>query len=239
MALLLTRDSSTWIHDTDFSQQLKKVVLKTSADEKDSTTFQPPGGYRSRVGGLRDVEFSVDGFWDSAPDATAFAGLGVADRVITVSPEGAETKTAYLLQAGRFDYEAFGQVGEIVPFVFAMKGTNANGVVRGQMAINKATFSTTGAKGSGVNLGAVGASQFLYATLHAFAVGTTVTVTVQSDTSNAFAAPTTRATIGPITATGGNWMARIAGPITDTWYRFNVTIITGSFSLAGAIGVGS
>jgi hypothetical protein len=70
-----------------------------------------------------------------------------------------------------------------------------------------------------------------------FSAGTTITVQVQSDDNAGMSSPTTVATIGPITVVGGTWMTPIAGPITDTYYRMNVSAITGTFSVAGAIGI--
>jgi hypothetical protein len=238
LPLLFLRDSATWINELDLSGVLHKAKLRASCAELDVTAFQG-GGYRTRLGGLRTADIQAEGFWDSPQDASIFGALGSTPDVVTMSPEGAETKTAYIMQANYNAYEAFGNVGDVVPITFQMSNTDKAGLIRGQMALKKTTISATGAVGSGLNLGAVSATQFLYATLHTFSVGATVTVIIQSDTANNFPAPTTRATIGPITAVGGTFMARVAGPITDTWWRFNVSVITGSFSLAGAIGIGS
>jgi len=238
LPVLFLRDSATWINELDLSGVLRKAKLHASCAELDVTPFQG-GGYHTRLGGLRSADVQAEGFWDSPQDASIFTGLSGAQDVVTMSPEGAETKTAYMMQANYMDYELFGPVGEVVPITLQMSNTDKAGLIRGQMALKNTVVTTTGAKGSGVNLGAVSATQFLYATLHAFAVGTTVTVIIQSDTTSGFAAPTTRATIGQITTVGGTFMTRVAGPITDTWWRFNVSVITGSFSLAGAIGIGS
>ena len=86
-----------------------------------------------------------------------------------------------------------------------------------------------------MNLGAVGASEALYAAFHVISSGTTITVALQSDDNAGFSSPTVRATLGPITTAGATWV-RVAGPFTDTYYRFVVTAITGSHIVAGAIG---
>lgn len=237
MPTLALVDATTWIAGRDFTTDLNQIALNVSGDELDNTTFGG-GGFRSRIGGLQTVGFDVNGFWQAAaPDSVLFADLVTADQVYTVAPDDAETTAAYLFQAGRFGYQALGSIGEVTPFQANAMGTNGVGVVRGQIAKAKGNVSATGATGSGVNLGAVSATQFLYATLHAFTAGTTITVQVQSDSDNTFATPTLRQTIGPITTTGGTWMTRVAGSITDTWFRFNVSAVTGTFSIAGAIGI--
>lgn len=242
MATFVLDDATIWVHGYDFTTDLNQVSLNITAEQLDATTFGG-GGYRARQGGLRSVESQVAGFWQSATsgavDPETFPDLGTADRVVTLAPDSAETTPAYLFQAGKFAYQPFGQIGALTPFSLNMAGTNGVGVVRGQVAKAKGNVSATGATGSGVNLGAVGASQYLYASLHVFSAGTTVTIVVESDDNANFTSATTRATLGPITTTGGTWATRVAGSITDTHYRFRVSAVTGTFSIAGAIGVGS
>lgn len=238
MATFVLLDATSHVHGYDFSGDSNKVALKSTVDAPESTVFGS-GGYKSRKGGLRSVDYEVNGYWDSLPDAQGFNDLGVSDRAVTVSASGTtETSVAYLFQAGQFEYEAFGDVGAMNPFKVKMMSTNKVGVVRGQLAKAKANVSSTGATGTGCNLGAGGAGKFLYATLHLFSVGTTVTVIVQSDDNSGFTTPTTVATIGPLTTVGGTFITRVdASAITDNWFRFNVSAITGTFSMSGAIGV--
>ncbi|HEY9416720.1 MAG TPA: hypothetical protein VIQ30_18350, partial [Pseudonocardia sp.] len=88
-------------------------------------------------------------------------------------------------------------------------------------------------------VGAVASGQFAYAALHVFSAGTTMTVQVQSAATVGFASPTTRGTFSAATAVGGLWLTRVAGPITDTYWRLNVSAITGTFQVAGVIAIGS
>ena len=236
MAVLFWQNATTWIHDTDFTGQLKKVSLNVKADELDATTFGST--YKSRIGGLKDVTVGTEGFWESTQDLSGFSGLAQADRVVTICPQGAETNVAYLLQAGDFNYETFGTIGETVPFMLGLSGTNNVRAVRGQLAKAKGNVSATGQLGSILNLGAPTATQFVYAAVHIFTAGTTITIQLQSDDNAPFASATTRATIGPLTTTGGTWMTRLAGPFAgETFWRLNVSAITGTFSIAAAVGI--
>lgn len=239
MANLSLLNSTIWVHDTDMSSYLNKVSLKGSAVELDGTNFGS-GGWVQLIDGLNSVAMAEDGFWQAvAPDASNFAALGVADRAVTVSPEGAEGKVAYLFQAGNFTYEMFGKVGDLTPFVMGMSGTNKVGLVNGQMASKSRTISATGQIGSILTMAGPSATQFVYATLHVFTAATTLTVIIESAPLIGFGAPTTRATIGPITVAGGTFMTRVAGPFTDGFWRMNATTCTGSFVVGGSIGVGS
>lgn len=226
-----------WAHDQDLTQYLHQVSVKRTVDEKVRTNFAS-GGSVERIGGLRTTAMAAQGYWESVPDAAIFAGLGVTDRVVTISPRGAELEVAYIFQSGEFDYEQFGAVGEVVPFTVTSANTNGVGTIRGQLAKAKGNVSATGQLGSIVTLTGPTATQYLYAAFHVFSAGTTITVQVQSAALIGFGSPTTRATIGPITVAGGTWATRVAGPITDGFYRLNVSAVTGTFSVAGAIGIG-
>lgn len=241
MGTLVLDDATIWVAGHDFTADANQVNLSASAVELDVTTFG--SGWRQRIGGLRDVEAQVAGYWYSAssgaPDPEIFPALGTANQVMTVAPSSAEGSVAYMCQVGKFSGQMFGQVGEAVPFSMSAMGTNREGLVRGQVLKAKGAVSTAGVTGSAVELGAVGAGQYLYATLHVFSAGTTITVALESDVDDTFSTATTQATFGPLTTTGGTWATRVAGPVADTWYRLRVSAVTGAFSIAGAAGIGS
>lgn len=75
--------------------------------------------------------------------------------------------------------------------------------------------------------GAVAAGQYLYAILHVTEVsaGDSIVVTVESATTDEFLPPTTRVTFSSFNAVGAEIQTRVAGPITDTYWRavHNVT----------------
>jgi hypothetical protein len=144
-----------------------------------------------------------------------------------------------MAQCAKLKYSTFGDVGDLMPYALDLSGSNTVGMVRGQVAKAKGSVAATGVLGSVLNLGAPIAGQYVYAVLHVFGTpGTTITVQVQSDDSSGFASATTRGTIGPITTAGGTWLARVAGPFSgETHWRMNVSAITGTFTVAGAIGV--
>ncbi|HEY0643873.1 MAG TPA: hypothetical protein VGD39_10675 [Nocardioides sp.] len=223
---------------------LNNTGLELSYEALDSTTYGPTRTARSRIGGLSDVTLNEQGLWQAGADTidpTAFAGLKGLQPV-TNSPDGLESSVAYFYQARQFSYQLFGEVGQILPFQLtaqAAKGAGTAGVgeVRGRVLKTKANVSATGATGTAYELGATSSSQHLYAIFHVFSVGTTITAVVESDSDNTFASATTRITFGPITTTGGTWGTRVAGAITDTWYRVRVTAITGTFSIACAAGI--
>jgi hypothetical protein len=230
-----------YVHSHDFTVDANEWTAEMEAEALDATTFGS-GGWKEHIAGLKSIESSLAGLWeagDDSVDSTMFSDLGTANRVHTIGPAATETSICYMFQAGRLTYQMFGEIGQVAPFSLTSQGSNGVGVVRGQLAKAKGSVSATGALGSAVQLGEVSASQYLYATLHVFGTpGTTITVKVQSDDNSDFSSATDRITFGPITAAGGTWGTRVAGAITDTHYRMTVSAITGTFVVAGAIGIG-
>lgn len=241
---IVARDFATWIGGYDITADLHKFSLDVSVEPSDAPHFGAAAMVRN--GGLATADASLDGWFQAdvgLVDPTLWAAMGSTVQTVTHSTSGAEGDVAYFYPARQFSYKPFGRVGETVPFSLAVKGARAgDGVpnaraVRGRVAKAKASVSATGATGTGQQLGAVSATQHAYAVLHVFSAGTSLTVAVESASDAAFTAPSSRGTIGPVTAAGGLWMTRVAGPITDTYWRFNISAITGVFSIAGAIGI--
>jgi hypothetical protein len=244
MASFMLQDVTTWVAGYDFTTDLNQVSLNVSVDDLDATTFGG-GGFRARRGGLRNVEASYSGFWQSATidavDPQAFTQLGTVDQAVTIAYDDAEGSTAFMFQGGKFNYSLGGQIGEVMPFDLDMMGSNGSaGLVRGAITKAKGVVSATGATGTAWNGGNVAAGQYLYGTFHVFGTpGTTITAVLESDDNGAFSTATTRATFGPITTAGGTWATRVAGALAETHYRIRVTAITGTFTIASAIGIGS
>ncbi|HET6262350.1 MAG TPA: hypothetical protein VFG99_08950, partial [Chloroflexia bacterium] len=90
-------------------------------------------------------------------------------------------------------------------------------------------------------LPAVAAGQWLVGTLHVMSVsgtGPSLTATIQSDDAVGMPSPTARLSFNAQTAIGGQ-VFRLAGPITDTFYRVSYTIAgtTPSLLFMSAAGV--
>jgi hypothetical protein len=236
---------TTWFSGYDMTADLNSTTLALSYDALDATVYGCTG--RVRAAGLEDCQLDEAGLWQSglagaAVDPVAFAALGGASQVVSNSADPNETTPAYFYRARQFSYETFGQLGELMPFRLTAQSARGTGLasvaaVRGRIMKTKAAVSATGATGTAQQLGAVASGQFLYAAFHEFAVGTTITAVLESAPDNTFGAATTRITFGPITTVGGVWGTRVAGAITDTWYRLRVTAITGTHTIACVAGI--
>lgn len=244
MSTFAANNITTWFAGYDMTADLNQTTMPIEFEAQDNTTFGADRAARSRTAGLENVSSQVAGFWqagEGSVDEAAFNALGGDVQVITHSHDGAEGSPAYFYQARAFTYQLFGDVGSMAPFSLnaqASKGNGSVGAVRGVVLKTKGDVSATGATGTAAQLAAAVDGEYLYAALHVFGTpGTTITAVLESDDNSGFTSATTQATFGPITAAGGTWATRVAGPVTDTYYRLRVTAITGTFSIACVAGI--
>ena len=240
MAVVALTDAYAYVGGYDMTSDLNMLEGQFDSESLTTTTF--PKTWTTVVGGLKTTTVRASGFWQADSDQVdpaVFDNFGSSQPTL-FGFDSSEGAAAYFVQARHVNYQMFGEVGTVAPFAVQASSTDKAGAVRGALALTKTSgLSSTGDIGSGVQLaGGVAAGEYLYAIVNVFAAGTTITIDVESDDNAGFTSATSRGTLGPITATGGAWLARVAGPITDQYYRFNITAVTGSFTAAGAIGVG-
>jgi hypothetical protein len=226
----------------DFTGDSDKLMVAGAAVKKPVTTFRSQGWEESKKG-LRSTSVEMTGhagFEQGGVDEQLFTYFGEQgiSQVGTFGPAETEGELAWMAAAGVYEYGAGAAVGEVAPMKLAGTGRDRYGLVRGTLLKKMAAVNATGATGTGVQVGAVAADQFLYGSFHLLGTpGTTITAVVESAAANTFSGATTRLTFGPLTAVGGTWATRVAGAITNTWWRLRVTAITGTWTVAAAIGI--
>lgn len=228
----------------DLTGNTNKVEVTTEVEDKDTTNYGS-NGWKEVLGGLASAEVSAEGQWEagdpSMVDDASWSQLGgTGPWSVSANNSAAVGDLAYLVNAMRADYTAFGSVGDVAPWTGMAKSTWP--MARGQFAHPPGTARTASGSGTALNLGAVTAGQRLYAALHVLSVaGTTpsITVSVESDDAEAFTTPTTRLTFNAATAIGGQILRTDGTAITDTWWRVAWTIsgTTPSFLFAAALGI--
>lgn len=236
MPVRVLTDACVYIGAYDYTGQSNTAQLNATGANLDKTTFRS-GGWNEGAMGLKTVDFQVAGFWPPDASSAGFDQIGSANEVHTLASSETEGEPCDMWQGVRYNPQLFGDVGVLAPYSVSSYGDDGLGVVRGALLKEMATVSATGATGTAVQLGAVAAGQYLYATFHVFTAATTITAVLESDNASNFPTAATQITFGPYTTTGGRWGVRVAGPITDDWYRFRITTITGSFVIAGAAGI--
>ena len=247
MTTLVANNITTWFSGYDMTADLNSTQLALSYAALDDTAFLDSA--RSRIAGLGDAQLNVAGWWQSgatnaAVDPVAFSALGGTSRLVSNTPDGTEGSVAYFYRAKTFNYQTFGEIGQVMPFQLSAQSARGAGLaavaeVRGRVLKSNRTaaVTATGVTGTAYQLGAVAAGQYLYAGLHCMSAGTTLTGVLESAADNTFSGATTRITFSGITAVGDTWGTRVAGAITDTWYRLRITAVTGTFTVACVAGI--
>jgi hypothetical protein len=232
-----------YIDSHDFTGDSNTSTLTATAQVHPITNFRS-GGWTENAMGIFEIDYNLAGFGSfgaDSVDSNGFDNLGVTDKTHIVGPsETDEGGVCKFWQGGSVHFEQFGvDPGNVNPFSVNSVGTDGQiGLVMGRLIKAMGTVSATGATGGEVQLGAVASDEYLYGSFHVFGTpGTTITGVLESDADDTFGSATTRITFGPYTTAGGRFATRVAGPITDTWYRLRVTAVTGSFVIACAAGI--
>ncbi len=237
--MTILKDVFLYIDAFPFRPVTSTAALSSEKEAVDATTFGSAGA-REYEKGLERTTAEISGKWGagtSGVDSDLWADLAADDeRVYTLGEAETETNIAWSFRANRTNYMVGGELGVLAPFSANAQGRSR--LLRGQLALKQTTITATGAAGSVVNLGAVAATQHLYAVLHLLGTaGSSITVQVESDSDGTFATPTTRGTFGPHTTAGGKSLTPVAGSIADTHWRLNVSAISGTWSVAGFLAV--
>ena len=240
---LVLTDARIYFDSLDATGFANTVAMTPTVADEDCTTFGS-GGWKAFAGGIADTTASASMFWQAGdltmPDDVAWSQFGDATAPLTVVPtSGAVGSVAYLTKVVETQYTPLGDVGKLAKADVQWHGNTA--LARGQIIHPQGTPRTTTGNGTAVQLGAVLASQRMYANLHVLSIagtGTpTITVTIQSNVDNTFGSPTTRISFAAATTLQGQTGA-VVGPVTDTWWRAIWTISGSSPSFLFAVSAG-
>ena len=240
MAKFVFNDGKVFSGGYDLSSHITSVNLEIMAEELDATTINS-GGFRERLGGLKDSTLQLDGFYEAGankPDALLGTSIG-NEIIVTAVPDAGIGNTAYFMKSSLFSYSMFGTVGEITPFTIN-KSISSDIVVRGTIALDTALTAT--GNSAAYQLGALTSAEKAYVAIHCHSVSGTSTPTItfklQSDDNGSFTSPTDRITFSDITAIGSDFQS-VVGAVTDDYWRLNYTIsgTNPSFGIHATIGI--
>ena len=237
MATSVLRDCKLYYDGYDLSGDMNMLGINHGAAELDDTTFGATT--ESRKGGLKQTSAAFKGLYQAGTnsvDAVLHPGVG-ANKVLSISPEaGADGEVAFAFQAMHSKLMRGASIGELLVIEGEATAQGGTPLIRGRILHPAATTVSGIGSGTGRQVGAVSATQKLYASLHVLEVGTTVTVKVQSDDNSAFTSATDRITFTAATAVGAQW-SNVAGAVTDDWWRVNISAITGSARFVVVAGI--
>lgn len=233
MAETIVRDAVLWFDGYDLSGDMNALAVSHSANLQENSTLGDT--FVTRLAGIKVASINHEGYWNDTPDEQFFNKIGSSNAVMSMSPEsGADGEIGYIMQAAMAEYSPGGGFDEM--FAFSVSGESDGELVRGTIM----AVETTASSGNGTTrqLGAVSATQKLYATIHCLtAAGTTLDVIIQSDDNSGMTSAVTRGTFAQLTAIGAEWLTPVDGAITDDYWRVNYTISGGSFTFIVVIGI--
>lgn len=239
MASQILTDAQLWAGQYDWTGDMNSTRLDYAAEMQAATTF----GQTTRInkGGLKTVTLSNEGFFSAGTDeidAELFATIGTAGVATSVCPgSGVAGEACYLFRAIRANYTPGAQVGEMLRFGTMATAGGGAGLIRGTVLFNGT--STASGNGTKFQVGAVSATQKIYAALHVFSVSAadTLDVVLQSDADASAGGETARITFTQATAATSEWK-ELAGAVTDTWWRASATVGGSGVSIEWALTVG-
>jgi predicted secreted protein len=119
MPKFYAQDYKITVGTANLSTSLASVTLDITSDEVETTAFGSAGGYRTRIGGLKDASVSLDfhqDFGAGAVDALLFPLIGstVAVKIAPTSGTVTATNPEYQFSALVTQYQPFaGAVGDL------------------------------------------------------------------------------------------------------------------------------
>lgn len=222
----------------DLTTQSNQVSVELSVEPQDRTDLADTT--RNRVAGLKVAAISAAGFYDAAePDASLFADVADDDSVITAAAGTSLDDRAFFMRSMLHEYNPLnGSVGEVGGFTIAC-AANVGDLIRGEIRHNGAETAT--GNETGRQMGAISATQSIYAATHITAVsGTTPTlqVIIQSDDNASFTSATDQITFASANAIGSQY-ASLAGAVTDDYWRVRFVIggTSPSFTFVTSLGI--
>lgn len=240
---MIVQHRRLYVAEFDLSGYLNGLNFQTSVEMQDDTVFGDAA--RSNVPGLETFDLECPGVWDAGaglPDTVLFGHIALADKLFTATPvNGDEGAVAYFGRCTQGEYSFGGAVGDLNKFNVSLAASGGVGAIRGTVMGTGSKTST--ASGTKRELGAVSATQKLYAGLHVLSVSgssPTLDVIVRSDANSSAGGETTRITFAQQTAVGSVWATPVAGAISDTWWDVQWTIggsSTPTFGIVVVVGI--
>jgi hypothetical protein len=119
LAKFYAQDYKVTVGTTVLSDSIASVTLDITTDEIETTSFGSAGGYRTRIGGLKDASVSLDfhqDFGAGSVDSLLFPLMGstVAVKIAPTSGTVTATNPEYRFTALVTQYQPFaGSVGDL------------------------------------------------------------------------------------------------------------------------------
>jgi hypothetical protein len=241
MAVYANVDISYLVGSIEVAGNAKSVTANAECTALDTTALST-SGWTTVIAGLKTGTFQAELMADLVTlglDETLQGYFATADVPQSLSIGSADGSVTYFGRTLATSYTPLqGAPGELAMSSITAK-TSSGPLVRGLRIFPPSTSVTATANGTGRQLGALSASQTLYAAMHVLSrTGTlSMTLKIQSDDNAGFTTPTDRIT-SFTAATGRTYQwGSVAGAVTDTYWRAVLTC-TGSGTMSVGVSAG-
>ncbi len=225
-------DCRAYLDEFDLSGQANRLGAGGTTTMQEKTSFAS-GGWREFEPGLRKGKLELQTYLNE--DLTD-DGLWIGTELVVSSfvVDDAEFSVGYCTTGSVAELGQEATVGNLLMQPITIDGSGV--MFRGELLLPKAAQTSAG-NGSSRQLGAVAATETVFANLHVFAVtGGSVTVTVESDTATEFPSTATQLSFAAASAVGSESVSA-AGAVTDTWWRVAWTQTASSATFAVVVGI--
>ena len=242
MAVYANVDISYLVGSLEVACNAKSVTANAECTVLDTTPLCTSTGWTTAIAGLKTATLEAELMADFVAlglDETLQGYFATADVPQSLSIGSADGSVTYFGRTLATSYTPVqGAPGELAMAALSSK-TSTGPLVRGLRIFPPSTSVTATANGTGRQLGALSASQTLYAAMHVLdRTGTlSMTLKIQSDDNAGFTTPTDRIT-SFTAATGRTYQwGSVAGAVTDTYWRAVLTC-TGSGTMSVGVSAG-
>jgi hypothetical protein len=240
MAIIVFKDAKMLVGSSDLSGDLNEIRLDYNQNLLDATCF----GNNTKINypGIMSVDLSHSGLVQAGNNYSEEAiwnQVGGATAPISVIPSNSTPGDyCYFFRGFHGGISLGGAQGELYKFSGKGGANDAYGLVRGMVLEGGTTTRNATGNGTAVQVGNVSAAQYVYAAIHVPTFsGTSVVVTIKSAATSNMASNSTRFTFTTVSGKTSEYMARVAGAITDTYWRADWTVTTANAVFAVVLGI--
>lgn len=228
----LLQDCRAYLDEFDLSGQANRLGTNGKANMLEKTTFAS-AGWREWTPGLNNSKLDLQTYLSESLTGTGL-DAGTESVVCSFIVDDAEFSVGYCVSGVSASLGREAPVGNLFMQPVTIEGSGP--MFRGELLFPKAAKTSAG-NGSSRELGAVDATEKVFANLHVFAIaGGSVTVTVESDTATEFPSTATQLSFAAASAVGSETVSA-EGAVTDTWWRVVWTQTASSATFAVVVGI--
>jgi len=231
MGSIVLKGCRLLIGGADVSGKANRAELEMSTEAQEVTNFDCDG-WREQLAGVSRASLNYTVNEDLSDWSSLDGSIGMQAPISLIPAGSLPGSAVYFLEGLPLNAVRKLEAGKAMVGEYSGSGTGA--VFRGKLSAYGRR--TSGGAGLALNMGAIPSGRSLCAVLHVLSIsGGTLSAKVQSSVAGGFGSSTDRITFSSRTAPGAE-LLKLAGPVTDGYYRAAWTLDAGEAEFALIIG---